>query len=116
MSLHKRRLRKGERVSKKLANEVFSTLRPADRKGVDKHEFWLGMNIELEHFDVTKGDLMKTAKITLAHLKELSDYNSRLRKMEREGKRELKERKYRRKHPRAFTFVDVDEIDGGGFL
>ena len=116
MSLGKRRVRKGERISKKLSNEVFSTLRSADRKGIDKHEFWLGMNIELEHRDVTKGNLMKTARITLAHLRELPDYNTRLRKMEKEGKRELKERRYRRKYPRAFTFVDTDEIDGGGFL
>lgn len=116
LSLSKRRVRKGERVSKKLADEVFSTLRPVERKGIDKREFLIGMNTECEHFDITRGNLRKTAKITLTHLREISDYYTRLRRMKKEGKQELKERKYRRKHPQTFTFVDVDETDGGGFI
>jgi len=54
-------------------------------------EFKRGMDIELEHgtvdpqTNVTDDDPIKTAKITLAHLKEVRDYNTRLDKMEEEG-------------------------------
>lgn len=46
-------------------------------------EFWLGLNTELEHFDVTKGDLDSTAKITIAHLKEDPKYYYYLDKIEK---------------------------------
>jgi hypothetical protein len=49
----------------------------------------------MEHFDLTKGDLKKTAMITLAHLKEFPDYNTRLKAMEREGDREWAKKKNR---------------------
>lgn len=58
-------------------------------------EFRRGMDIELEHgtidpqTNVTDNDPIKTAKITLAHLKELPDYNTRLDKMEEQGEKEL---------------------------
>jgi hypothetical protein len=39
-------------------------------------EFVMGLNVELEHVDVTKGDLFLTGKIVLAHLKESSHYYS----------------------------------------
>jgi len=55
-------------------------------KEVDVNEFTKGMNVELEHRDVTKGNLLLTGKIALAHLREWSDYYTRLQKMER-GKR-----------------------------
>ena len=54
-------------------------------------EFRKGMNIELEHgtidhdTNVTDDDPLKTGKITLAHLNEIKDYNTRLIKMEEEG-------------------------------
>jgi len=41
-----------------------------------------GCKVELEHKDVTKGDPVMTAKIALAHLKELPDYYQRLKAVE----------------------------------
>ena len=41
-------------------------------------EFFLGMNTELEHQDVTNGNVVKTAKIAAAHLKENPKYYSLL--------------------------------------
>jgi len=58
----------------------------------DPEEFRKGMDIELEHgtrnsdTNLTDDDPVKTAKITLAHLKEISDYNTRLLAMEKEAK------------------------------
>ncbi len=37
-------------------------------------DFTVGMNVELEHKDITGGDLIITGKIALAHLKENPDY------------------------------------------
>ena len=51
------------------------------------------MDIELEHgtispdTNVTDDDPIKTGKITLAHLREVRDYNTRLIKMEEEGEK-----------------------------
>jgi len=56
---------------------------------VDKQEFINGMNVELEHSDITGGDLETTAKITLAHLDELPDYYTRLKEMESEVKKSI---------------------------
>ncbi len=50
---------------------------------VDIKEFTMGMNAELEHKDVTKGNHVLTGKIVLAHLKEWDDYYSRLKVMEK---------------------------------
>ncbi len=58
-------------------------------------EFQKGMDIELEHgtidpsTNVTNDDPLITGKITLAHLNELPDYNTRLIEMEEEGEAEL---------------------------
>lgn len=49
-------------------------------------EFRKGMKVEREHKDITKGDPMKTARIALAHLKELPDYYTKLAKMEKKKK------------------------------
>lgn len=43
-------------------------------------EFHTGMNIEMEHQDVTKGNIVKTAKIAAAHLKENPKYYTLLKK------------------------------------
>ena len=57
----------------------------------DIEEFRKGMNIELEHgtvdpaTNVTNDDPLTTGKITLAHLNEIKDYNTRLEKMEEEA-------------------------------
>ena len=46
----------------------------------DFSEFVLGINTELEHKDVTGGNLIKTAKIAAAHLREVPDYYTKLKK------------------------------------
>jgi hypothetical protein len=46
----------------------------------DFNEFLLGMNVELEHQDITKGNILKTAKIAAAHLKEKPNYYTLLKK------------------------------------
>ena len=57
----------------------------------DVEQFRMGMDVELEHgshdpeTDVTHDDPVLTAKIALAHLKEIPDYYSRLAIMEAEG-------------------------------
>jgi len=54
-------------------------------------EFRMGLGIELEHgardeeTDVTHDDEILTAKIAWAHLKEIPDYYTRLKKMEAEA-------------------------------
>ena len=57
----------------------------------DVEEFRKGLNIELEHgtvdpnTNVTNDDPLTTGKITLAHLNEIKDYNTRLEEMEKEA-------------------------------
>ena len=57
----------------------------------DVEQFRAGMDVELEHgtrdpeTDVTGDDPFLTGKIALAHLRELSDYYTRLARMEAEG-------------------------------
>lgn len=45
----------------------------------DFNQFVLGMNVELEHQDVTDGSLVKTAMIAAAHLREVPDYYTKLK-------------------------------------
>lgn len=45
----------------------------------DFNEFLMGMNVELEHQDVTDGSLVKTAMIAAAHLREVPDYYTKLK-------------------------------------
>jgi hypothetical protein len=60
----------------------------------DVEQFRMGMNVELEHglhdlmTNVTDSDPLVTGKIALAHLKEFSDYYTRLDRMEEEAKRD----------------------------
>lgn len=60
----------------------------------DVDQFAKGIEVEFEHgsqdpeTDVTGDDIIETAKIAWAHLKELSDYYDRLEKMETEGDQE----------------------------
>jgi hypothetical protein len=67
-----------------------------ERIGIDFNafnlkEFQMGLAVELEHgatdpeTDVTHDDEDKTGKIAWAHLKEIPDYYTRLRKMEKES-------------------------------
>ena len=56
----------------------------------DVEQFGMGMDVELEHglvnphTNVTNDDPLTTGKIALAHLNELPDYYTRLKKMEGE--------------------------------
>jgi hypothetical protein len=58
---------------------------------VDLEQFRMGLAIELEHgsqdptTDVTNDDETITGKIALAHLREITDYYTRLAAMEREA-------------------------------
>ncbi len=58
---------------------------------VDIEQFRMGLVVELEHgaddpeTNVTNSDPIITAKIAWAHLKEISDYYTRLAKMEAEA-------------------------------
>ncbi len=45
-------------------------------------QFHMGMNVELEHRDITRGNLLLTAKIVVAHLKEVPDYYTQLKTIE----------------------------------
>jgi Protein of unknown function (DUF5661) len=60
----------------------------------DVEQFRMGMDVELEHglhdsaTNVTDSDPVVTGKIALAHLKEFSDYYTRLARMEDEAKRD----------------------------
>ncbi len=46
----------------------------------DFNQFYIGMNVELEHQDVTDGSLSKTAMIAAAHLREIPNYYTLLKK------------------------------------
>lgn len=46
-------------------------------------QFAMGMKAELEHKDITKGDPILTGKIVKAHLKEMPNYYTKLKKMEK---------------------------------
>ena len=63
-----------------------------DWKDVDIEQFRMGLEVEMEHgslwgeaTNVTKDDPHFTGKIAWAHLKEISDYYTRLDKMESEA-------------------------------
>ncbi len=66
-----------------------------DWKKIDPEQFRMGLEVELEHgmvdpvTNVTNDDLSMTAKIALAHLREIPDYYTRLKKMETEAEAEL---------------------------
>lgn len=65
-------------------------------KKFSRGQFKKGMYVEREHNDITHGDLLLTAKIVLAHLKEISTYYDELEKMEKksENKKIEPKRKY----------------------
>ena len=62
-----------------------------DWSSVDLEQFRMGIEVELEHghrdpeTDVTGDDPIVTAKIALAHLREIPDYYTRLDRMEKEA-------------------------------
>ena len=75
--------------SKKEAQEIGNKL-GIDWSKVDLDEFVMGLAVELEHgsrdprTNVTNDDPLLTGKIAWAHLNELPDYYTRLKKMEHE--------------------------------
>jgi len=82
-----------ESFSQEEAKEIGQKLR-IDWKDYDAEQFRMGMDVELEHgmvaadTNVTNDDALTTGKIALAHLRELSDYYTRLEKMESEAEGE----------------------------
>lgn len=70
------------KITLKQSNRIGSIL-GVDWKKISKKEWNYGMNVELEHIDITKGKLLMTGKIAFAHYKELPDYYARLKKMEK---------------------------------
>ena len=64
-----------------------------DWKNFDVEQFRMGMDIELEHgirdkdTNVTNDDSLKTGKIALAHLREIPNYYTLLKKMEDAAKK-----------------------------
>jgi len=72
------------------AKQVGETLK-IDWQDFDVEQFRMGMDVELEHglvdpeTNVTNNDPLMTGKIALAHLREFSDYYTRLEKMETEA-------------------------------
>ncbi len=64
-----------------------------DWKSFDVEQFRMGLDVELEHgkrhpkTNVSDDDPLITGKIALAHLKEFSDYYTRLVKMEKEAEK-----------------------------
>lgn len=56
---------------------------PMSRVSFTLDDFWRGMNVELEHRDVTHGNVLLTAKIAYAHLRESPKYYRALRTMEK---------------------------------
>ena len=71
-------------ISKKTAERVGKKL-GIDFSVCSLKEFQMGMQAELEHRNVTHGDLVMTGKIAQAHLQEMPDYYTRLKKMEKGG-------------------------------
>lgn len=61
-----------------------------DWSKIDLEQFQMGLDVEMEHgardprTNVTNSDPILTGKIAWAHLNELSDYYTRLKKMEDE--------------------------------
>ncbi len=72
------------RITLKTAKRVGNLL-GVDWSKVNLKQFRKGLEVELEHRDVTHGSYELTGKVALAHLKELPDYYTRLEKMEKGG-------------------------------
>lgn len=98
-------VRKSEKISIEDAKDL------GNRLGIDwknskftAEQFRQGIEVEYEHgskdkdTDVTHDDPVKTAKVAWAHLKELPDYYSRLKVMEKEGEAEMEKSTINVKH------------------
>lgn len=67
------------RITQVQAKKIGKLLK-VDFKKVSLRQFTMGLNEELEHRDVTAGNLRVTARIALAHLRERPDYYTRLKR------------------------------------
>lgn len=78
----------GKLQSKFTGSEVKSLAASAkvDTSKVPMKEFAQGLKVEQEHADVLKGNERSLARVAAAHLRELPDYYTRLKKMEGVGK------------------------------
>jgi len=74
--------------AKKVASEL-----KLGKRGFTLADLRHGMQVELEHTDVTHGNMKKTAKIALAHLKESPLYYKKLDKMEKTFKKDERGKK-----------------------
>lgn len=83
-----------KRVARKLGRELSKDIFSEIEEKYGWEEFRVGLGVEMEHgprdpdTDVTGGDLILTAKIALAHLREFPNYYHHLIKMERRAKKE----------------------------
>lgn len=77
-TVNKQRKEHGETKSGKIDRDQAKDLMKDLGKNFDLAEFSVGMEEELEHKDVTKGDLELTAQIVAAHLEEDSKYYTKL--------------------------------------
>jgi hypothetical protein len=81
-------LPKTGRIPMPTVNRALKSLgRKAASCGITPAALRLGMEVEREHRDVTKGGVLKTAKIAAAHLCESPRYYTELKKLERKLKR-----------------------------
>jgi len=91
-------------------HDARSALRQLRRKLPAKatlRDLMRGMNVELEHRNVTHGDPLLTAKIALAHLRERADYYDLLSKAERAPRTRNPARASRAKKPQNTTTAAV---------
>lgn len=70
------------KVSRDEAKRTAKKLKVKPSKIAPK-QFQKGMQVEMEHRDLTKGKLKPTGQIARAHLKENKDYYKELAKMEK---------------------------------
>ena len=64
------------KVSRKISDAILKKMGYT----FDPKEFHMGMNVEMEHKDVTNGNVVMTAKIAAAHLTENPKYYTLLKK------------------------------------
>lgn len=97
--------------TKKDVKTVKEKIPEFDKLGISDEEILMGINNELEHKDVTGGDLIKTAKIALAHFKEDKLYYKHIDAMEsRYAKQNSKAKVYTCKFLEPGTVKYDDEI------
>lgn len=64
------------KISRKISDAILQKM----NYPFNPDEFHVGMNVEMEHQDVTNGNIVKTAKIAAAHLRENPKYYTLLMK------------------------------------